>query len=253
VNNIENVTKTPDTGNGGGKPEAEAPTPQPPVKEPVEERPQENNQEGLEAKLRAQEEEIANLRKAVAGFQPGHQKLAIQLQRAETERDSLREQLEEARNSDYESPNEGVLTAQLRRTRRDLMESRAQARASQIVARYPNIPTTLRDKIAANPLAHIEVPNDATEDTIALDIAEQLPSYLDNLVEELGTGNSAPEPQNQEGPQAPPAPGGGSPSGGRTIYADEIDPKTPGGYRRFKELKEDIESGKIGVLPKRTR
>jgi len=135
------------------------------------------------------------------------------------------------------------------------MSARAQARASQIVGRYQNLPATLREKIVANPLAHIEIPEDATEDTISLDVAEQLPSYLDNLVEELGTGKPAPESSDagDGNTPVPPAPGGGTPPRGRTVYADEIDSNTPGGYARFKELKADIDAGRINVLPSRRK
>jgi len=209
----------------------------------------------LKAKLEEKDEVIATLRKSVSGFQPSLQEKAIELERVLRERDQMREQLEAARNSEYESPNEGVLATQLRQKGRALMEARARVRALEIVGRY-NLPEALRNQIANKPLAHINVPDNATEDTIELDVAEQLPSYLDNLVKELGTGNKNPNPETpagEEEPKAPPAPRGTTPSGGTTVYADEIDSSKPGGYARYLELKDKIDSGQITVLQSRTR
>jgi len=240
---IEDVTKTTDTGTDEGK----LPAPES-TNQPGEGTPQVKSPEDEVAELK---EEIAGLRKAVTGFQPALQEKSLKLERREAELQKLEEQLAEAKNSDYESPNEGVLTAQLRQKRRDLMEARAQAKAADIVGRY-KLPQSLAAKIIAKPLAHIDVPEDATEDTINMDISEQLPSYLDTLVKELGSGGTTTEPNPQVSKEeVPPAPGGGTPPSGNSVYADEIDPKTTGGYARFKELREDIESGKVRVLPSR--
>jgi len=245
VSNIENVTQTP----GDVTPEGKIETPEGNKPEETKGTPQADSPEEIAAKLTEKDKEISDLRKAVAGFQPVLEDKSIKLDRAEKERETLKEQLEESRKSDYESPNEGILTAQLRQKRTELMESKAQRKAAEIVRKY-NLPGTLAEKIAAKPFAYIDVPKDATEDTIELDVAEQLPSYLDTLVKEIGTVNPAPE-LKEPVVSAPPAPGGGTPSGGSLVYADEIDPRTPGGYAKFKELKDKIESGQVRVLPSR--
>jgi len=196
------------------------------------------------------EKTVAEQAKAIKGFQ-------APLQRAIVERDDARNQLAEVYRQAQLAEETGetinpVQSAELARARQSAFNAEARAKATELVM-GSKLPDALRKSIIANPLAFITVSPDATERTIAFEVEEKLPTYLESLEQELEPKvPAAPIAEEKaEETTGTPAPGGMSSSSSSTIHADEIDPSTPAGLARFKELQSKIDSKQIIVLPSR--
>ena len=215
------------------------------------------SREELEAKLAEAEKALEEKEKAVKGFQPALDRSQVERKKLETKVEELESQV--ASQGQGEKGTEEILQKRLLKARTALFQARAKAKAMEIIA-TSKLPDTMKKRIADNPLAHIHVPDDATEGDIEFEVEDQLPSYLTSLEKDLGisdqkTGGDTGGGDTGENKQVvgTPLPSGQVTGGGKTIYADEIDPKTPGGYEKFKELQADIDAGKITVLPSRKK
>lgn len=259
MNNIENVTKPAGDVNLDGTPKETTPETQPAPEGTEQVKTQEVASDELEA-VKAErdtlKQTVDTLQKSVKGFQPELQREALNKKKLEKELAEAKAQLAEATSGDYESPNEGVLQAKLGAANKALVESNARVAAIKAL-QGRNLPETLKEKVLESPLTFIKPTDVSDPEVVALEIAEQLPSNLDKLEEELGgikpkeDVSNAPDSTQEQAPKSPPVPTGAPSVARKTIYADEIDPNTVGGRSLGKELAPKIDSGEVAVLPSR--
>jgi len=254
VNNIEDVTKSSETGNPEGKPEApEGTKPDDTTGTPTT--TQEASPTG-EADLK---KEVEDLRKAVKGFQPA-------LQRAITERDRSREEAKIYRDQlsntgmgdagDTEDGTNPLVLAELARARKVAFDAKAQAAASKLLA-GSKLPQALRESIARNPLAHISISDSTDEYTIGFEVEEKLPTYLESLESELGVNKETAKAEVAKveataltGGAGSPPPPGGSTGTANTVSSDELGrlQRNPAARTELKEMMKKIDSGELKVV-----